>query len=154
MGVKKPMKTLSLAAAALLVLTAALSTTAGTTHYRWLDDRGNPVHSDRPPPKGTDYEVITTGSSLIRKVSGDEGAVPPETAPRVGNEFDQIDMEAPKEVEKNPEYCERARKNLEALENANRIRVRNDQGEMRILSDEEREAEKIKAQDAIADHCE
>lgn len=154
MGVKKPMKTLSLAAAALLVLTAALSTTAGTTHYRWLDDRGNPVHSDRPPPKGTDYEVITTGSSLIRKVSGDEGAVPPETEPRVGNEFDQIDMEAPKEVEKNPEYCERARKNLEALENANRIRVRNDQGEMRILSDEEREAEKIKAQDAIADHCE
>ena len=150
----KPTKLVSVAAAALFVLTAALPTTAANTHYRWLDDRGNPVHSDRPPPKGTDYEVITTGSSLIRKVSGDEGAVPPETQPRVGNEFDQIDMEAPAEVEKNPEYCERAQKNLEALENANRIRVRNDQGEMRILSDEEREAEKIKARDAIADHCE
>ena len=150
----KPTKLVSVAAAALFVLTTALPTAAGTTHYRWLDDRGNPVHSDRPPPKGTDYEVITTGSSLIRKVSGDEGAVPPETQPRVGNEFDQIDMEAPAEVEKNPEYCERAQKNLEALENANRIRVRNDQGEMRILSDEEREAEKIKARDAIADHCE
>ena len=150
-----PMKTAIVAAMLLLALVAALpSAAAGTTHYRWTDDRGNPVHSDRPPPKGTDYEVITTGSSLVRRVSGDEGAVPPETMPRVGNEFDQIDMEAPKEVEKNPEYCERARKNLEALENANRIRVRNDQGEMRVLSDEERDAEKIKAQDAIAVHCE
>ena len=150
-----PIRTALVAAALLLTLLVALpSAAAGNTHYRWTDDRGNPVHSDRPPPKGTDYEVVTTGSSLVRRVSGDEGAVPPETMPRVGNEFDQIDMEAPKEVEKNPEYCERARKNLEALENANRIRVRNDQGEMRVLSDEERDAEKIKAQDAIAVHCE
>ena len=149
------MRTAVVAAAVLLTLLAALpSSAAGTTHYRWLDDRGNPVHSDRPPPQGTDYEVITTGSSLIRKVSGDEGAVPPETQPRVGNEFDQVDMDAPPEVEKNPEYCERARKNLEALDNANRIRVRNEQGEMRVLSDDEREAEKIKARDAIATHCE
>jgi len=148
------MRTALVAAALLLTLLAALPSAAGNTHYRWTDDRGNPVHSDRPPPEGTDYEVVTTGSSLVRKVSGDEGAVPPETMPRVGNEFDQIDMQAPKEVEKNPEYCERARKNLEALDNATRIRVRNDQGEMRILSDEEREAERIKAQDAIAVHCE
>ncbi len=131
------------------------STTAsgGNTHYRWIDERGQPVHSDRPPPAGIDYEVISTGSSLVRQVSGDEGAVPAETMPRVGNEFDQVDLAEPEEVEKNPEYCERATKNLEALENATRIRTRNDQGELRYLSEEEREAEIVKSKEAIATHC-
>ena len=140
-----------LAVSCLIVM--SLTAAADSTHYHWMDERGHPVHSDRPPPAGTDYEVVSTGSSLVRKVSGDEGVVPAETMPRVGNQFDQIDMEAPKEVEKNPEYCERAQKNLEALENATRIRIRNDQGELMALSDEARQAEMIKAKDAIATHC-
>jgi hypothetical protein len=135
------------------LIVMSFTAAADNTHYRWIDERGQPVHSDRPPPAGTDYEVVSTGSSIVRKVSGDEGVVPAETMPRVGNQFDQIDMEAPKEVEKNPEYCERAQKNLEALQNATRIKVRNDQGELRFLSEEERQAEMIKAKDAIATHC-
>ncbi|MEH6610802.1 MAG: DUF4124 domain-containing protein [Halioglobus sp.] len=126
--------------------------TAENTYYRWNDDRGQPVHSDRPPPIGTDYEVVSTGSSLIRKVSGDEGAVPAETIPRVGNQFDQVDLE-PEEVKKNPEYCERARKNLEALDNGTSIGLRNDKGELEPLSDEEIEAQKNKAREAIIKNC-
>ena len=91
------------AAAGILGL-VSFSATAGQTHYRWIDDRGNPVHSDRPPPKGVDYEVISTGTSLTRQVTGDEGAVPLELEPKPGNEFEQVDK-APTEIEKNPEYC-------------------------------------------------
>ncbi len=135
------------------LIAMSLTAAAANTHYRWVDDRGQPVHSDRPPPAGTDYEVVSTGSSLVRKVSGDEGVVPAETTPRVGNKFDQVDIAASKEIEKNPEYCERATKNLQALENSAKIRVRNDQGEFRILTPEEREAEVIKAKEGIAIHC-
>jgi len=152
MGVNRAIQTCAIAAAAVLLTISSFSASAGTNHYRWLNERGNPVHSDRPPPQGIDYEVITTGSSLIRQVQADEGAVPAEVEPRVGNDFEQVDTQPP-DIEKNPEYCQRARNNLATLDSAPRIRIRNDQGEFRYLSNEEKETERLKAVDAISVHC-
>ncbi|MEE4143339.1 MAG: DUF4124 domain-containing protein [Halieaceae bacterium] len=142
-----------LAITALIVVTAAGSAHAGSTYYRWQDDRGNPVHSDRPPPQGTPYEVITTGSSLVRQVDADEGAVPATTEPSVSNDFQPVNTsKAP--VKKSPEQCQRARENLETLNTKNRIQIRNDQGELRPLSEEEKEIQRQQAMDVIAVHCE
>ena len=131
---------------------SSLGALAGTNHYRWIDDRGHPVHSDRPPPKGVDYEVITTGSGLVRQVEAEEGAVPAEIEPRVGNDFQQTDT-TKKTVEKNPEYCERARQNIQSLDTHARIRVRNEQGEYHWLSQEEKDAQREEAEATISIHC-
>ena len=141
----------------LVVTTVTLALTglcahASETYYRWLDERGNPVHSDRPPPKNVDYEVVSTGSSLIRPVESDEGAVPLEIKPRVGNEFEQVDTKQAR-IEKNPEYCERARDNLYLLNKVARIRLRDDQGEYRYIDEEEKEIQRQNAIDTIAVHC-
>ncbi|MEH6569724.1 MAG: DUF4124 domain-containing protein [Halioglobus sp.] len=125
---------------------------AGNTYYRWDDDRGNPVHSDRPPPKGTDYEVVSTGSSLVRKVSAEEGAVPADTQSAPGNEFETTDSSKP-EQKKNEEFCQRAQDNLNTLESTARVRIRDDQGDYRYLSAEEKETESNKARDLMAVHC-
>ena len=141
------------AAAALLLAVSSLPASS-ETYYRWINERGYPVHSDRPPPAGTEYEVVSTGTNLMRRVEPDEGAVPPEVEPRVGNEFQPVKPREQTEViKKNPEYCQRARDNLEALETASRIRVRDEQGELRYLDEEEKEARKQEARDAIAIHC-
>jgi len=141
---------------ATLLCIAALSAgqaTAGKTHYRWLDDRGNPVHSDRPPPKGVDYEVISTGSGLKRVVSAEEGAVPAEVNPRAGNEFDQVNVAERERSKKNPELCSRAQQNLEALTGETEVKVRTEQGEERFLSDEEVIIEREKARAQISVYC-
>ena len=141
------------AAAALLLALSSLSVNA-ETYYRWLDDRGNPVNSDRPPPAGTDYEVLSTGSKLMRRVEADEGAVPPEVEPRVGNEFKPVNTaKQPAVMEKNPEFCKRAQANLAALNNFARITVADDNGDIRFLDDEERAAQKAEAQAMIEQHC-
>lgn len=142
----------------LSVMTVAILMLAGLsahadTYYRWVDDRGNPVHSDRPPPMGTPYEVVSTGSNLVRHVDADEGAVPATTEPTVGNNFQQV-PDKPQPVKKNPEQCKRAQENLETLNTKVRIQIRNDQGEIRPLSEEEKEAQRKQAIDAIAVHCE
>lgn len=137
----------------LLVVAFSYVATAGETYYRWTDERGNMLHSDRPPPKGTDYEVVSTDSNEIRKVDGDEGAVPLETKPRVGNDFDTSPKE-PVEVKKSPETCKRARENLESLNSGEEIRMRNDKGEFRYLTDEEVAYHKKRARDVIRVHCE
>jgi hypothetical protein len=131
-----------------------VSTAWGETYYRWTDDRGNPVHSDRPPPKGVDYEVVSTQSSLLRPVTADEGAVPLETEPKVGNEFQPVDTAKLEVEKKSPEYCQRAKDNLATLSESVRIRIRNDQGEYRYLNDEEKAAQREQAQKMVERHCE
>jgi len=123
-----------------LLLVAAVVSVEGVTdnnHYRWENSRGEPVYSDQPPPEGVKYEVISTQSTLKRVVSGTEGAVPLEVKPSVGNEFDQVDSAEAQRSKKNPELCQRAKMNLEALTTGDKINVRNDQGEVHELSPEE-----------------
>ena len=127
---------------------------ANETHYRWTDSRGNPVHSDRPPPKGTDYEVVTSGTSLVRKVDSAEGAVPAKTTPTVSNNFEPVDTAKANKRIKNPENCQRARDNLTTLDSRARIRMRNDQGETYILTEEDKEDKRAEARRVIELECE
>ena len=150
---RKNYVSLSVVLAAALA-TASLCSVADNTYYRWSDDRGNPVHSDRPPPEGIDYEVVSTGSSLVRRVSAEEGAVPAETDSTPGNEFDATETAVAEAPKKNAEYCERAKANLNSLDTNARIRVRDDKGDYRYLSNEEKETERGIARDLIAVHCE
>ncbi len=126
---------------------------AAKVYYRWIDDRGDPVHSDRPPPKGIDYEVISTQSSLVRPVDASEGAVPAEVEPSVSNEFEPEERTQPA-IKKNPEYCQRARDNLETLDTRARIRVRNEKGEFTYIDEQEKERRREEAREAIDIYCE
>ncbi|WP_304707673.1 DUF4124 domain-containing protein [Haliea sp. E1-2-M8] len=140
----------------LIVLLAAgsLHVGAADNYYRWLDNRGNPVHSDRPPPAGIDYEVISTSSGLKRVVPGERGAVPAEVKPRVGNEFKPEPRRTEATSFKNPEICASARKNLNTLKTHARLQVRDNQGDMAYISDEERLRLMNEAQSLIDQYCE
>jgi hypothetical protein len=96
--------------------------------------------------------VITTGSSLVRQVDAEEGAVPATTEPTVSNDFEPVNTNKGA-VKKSAEQCQRARENLETLNTKVRIQVRNDQGELRPLSEEEKEIQRQQAIDVIAVHC-
>jgi uncharacterized protein DUF4124 len=133
--------------------TISLPSVAENTYYRWQDDRGNPVHSDRPPPEGVDYEVVSTGTSLVRKVEAGEGAVPADLESAPGNEFERIET-AKREVKKNPETCKRAQDNLTTLDTYARIRVRDNQGDYRYIDEDEKAAQRIQAKEQVRIHCE
>jgi hypothetical protein len=142
-----------------LVLTTAALTLSGSyasadqNLYRWKDEAGNQVNSDRPPPVGVEYEVISTSSSMVRKVEADEGAVPLKVKPSPSNDFEQVETTEPK-IEKNAEYCQRARENLQTLDTSARIRLRNDEGEYRYIDEAEKEEQRDQARATIALHCE
>jgi hypothetical protein len=155
-----PKKALSRAALLSLVamLSSGLCTTsfADDTYYRWRDDRGRMVVSDRPPTGSIDYEVVSQQSTMIRRVQAGEGAVPAEVESRPGNEFEQVDTrrETMEAIAKNPEACARAQANLETLNTSARIRIRDEAtGEPRFLSEDEKETQRQKARDIIRVHC-
>ncbi len=132
---------------------SASNSVAGSTHYRWINERGIEVHSDRPPPAGIDYEVISAGTGLKRVVPGEEGAVPAEVTPSAGNDFTQVNTNEQNRDKKNPELCARAQKNLQSLTAGTRVKVRDSQGEERYLTDEELVIEKATAEAQIGVYC-
>tara|TARA_R100000900_G_scaffold22441_3_gene18096 strand:- start:120973 stop:121443 length:471 start_codon:yes stop_codon:yes gene_type:complete len=136
------------------ILIGAVPAIGEESLYRWLDDRGNPVYSDRPPPAGIDYEVISSRSSLKRVVPAEEGAVPPEVTPRVGNEFQPVSSRPESQSFKSSEICARARENLEMLQSYPRLQIRNDQGDMELIDEEQRIRLMEEAEAQISRHCE
>ena len=142
---------------ALLIFTSGLVLSGNPpavaeTYYRWIDDRGNPVHSDRPPAEGVDYEVVSTDSSLVRPVEAGKGAVPKKVTPTASNDFKPVET-AEAMVEKNPEYCQRAQDNIWILDHHARNRMRNDQGEMVFLDEDQKALQRQQSMDAIEAYC-
>jgi hypothetical protein len=152
-NLKRVLRTFALLLAVAVPTLCGSLANAGQVVYRWMDSQGNPVNSDRPPPVGTEYEVISTNSSMVRAVDADEGAVPLKVKPSPDNQFEPVDTATPK-IERNPEYCQRAQENLAALDSKVRIQMRNEQGEVHFLTEEERNVQRQKALDTIKVHCE
>lgn len=153
-GSSKKLVCLSLAFACGLL--AASVSHAERGYYKWVDSKGNPHHSDRPPPNGVAYEFISTDTGLKRRVDprADEEA-PPEgwaAAMPPGQEEPPNAAEQQAAITKDPAVCDQARANLDTLNSKARVRIRDDNG-IRYLTEEEKETQRKKAQDLIAVHC-
>jgi hypothetical protein len=148
-----------LAAALLGAALCAAAGTAPAATYRWVDDSGEVVYSQFPPPPGREARVI--------------GAPPPpaETPEQANRRLmealqqseDRREDEdlANKDVAKEQaaaadavRRCQAARDNLKNLEEGpgNR-RYRDASGEYRRMDDETWEAEKTKARQVIEKYC-
>ena len=136
-----------------LLLASSIGLQADTIHYRWTNEKGGTVYSDRPPPEGVSYEVVASESGLRRQVDGTEGAVPLEVQPTPSNDFEQVDDRSEPSTAKNDVLCEKARMNLIALEEADVVNTRNDKGEVREMTPEEREVRKKATEAQIEVYC-
>ena len=103
---------------------------AGTIYYRWVDETGDTIHSDRQPPTGTKYEVVNAGEGFSyalpkNEETQSEAAAKPITA----------------HSRKDPVSCQQAKDNMATLQGQDKVAVRDENGEVQILS-----AIEIKAQ--------
>lgn len=125
-------------------------------YYKWTDKKGYTHHSDRPPPPGMEYEFIGTESGLRRHVtaeeSRDEGRP---SAPVRGSptEAEQKANEQAAAVERDPALCDQAKANIDTLNSKARVRIRDADGGIRYLSEEEKDAQRRKARDMMVVHC-
>ena len=127
---------------------------AGDTYYRWNDASGNPVNSDRPPPVGVEYEVITTNTSLKRRENSMDDAPPAESSALNSKLEGETPTAQTPVTTKNPEACKQARLNLETLTTSARIRVADGNGNYRYLNEDEKETQRNNAEAVIARDCE
>ena len=111
--------------------------------YRWVDDNGNPVLSDRPPPTGTPYTEIEIKTGLKRYAKSTTAATEP---PSVTTELTAQQSTALAVTDVNEsvlpsasqDECAALETVIERLTNYPRIIVRDEVGEEHLLSPEER----------------
>lgn len=141
---------------------ASLSTGARAeqTYYRWIDERGNLVMSDRPPERSDiAYETVAMQGSLRRpsarpapSPAAANGSPGTASASRQGEDTKDPAPQVAA-VERDPELCAQARENLEVLAMKPRIRIYNEQGELEYLTPEQIEEEKQRTRLTIESHC-
>jgi len=143
------MNKFSLIVTTLLAAGVFSSAAQAKTFYKWVDETGATHYSERKP---NDQEAEAVSIRGGRTTSAEEPAATPTTS--------QAEPEAPAQTAaaeppnlKDPERCAAAQENMKTLTTYARIRVQGDDGEMRYLSDEEKQAKMTESQQAVNEAC-
>jgi len=143
---------------AALGLTPVLVATAGDM-YRWSDGNGNPVISDRPPPLGVPYTIIDA-DRYGAKANVVSAPPPPKNGQGQKNASSSVgDMQSVGaagtriEIEKDPELCDQAKDAIFQLETFARVRVTDDDGTVRFMTDDERAEQLTRAREVADANC-
>jgi hypothetical protein len=130
--------------------------------YRWNDGNGNPVMSDRPPPAGTPYTVINAerygaNTNVVSPVTNPaSNPASADTKREYGSEGGSMgnrEVAARVRIEKHPELCAQAKEAIFQLETFPRVRVTDDSGEVRFMTDTERTEQLNRAREVEAANC-
>ena len=134
-----------------VLLTLSTGATAGQI-YKWVDAQGN-VHFGSQPPEGQE------AASVNPNISQPKIAAPAAKAPEASGEDkeqEKLDEQARAAASKREEelkvYCERIRKDLAQMKASPRVRVE-ENGELRRLTEEERQDRIVKSEASIKENC-
>jgi hypothetical protein len=144
---------------ALVILALPLLTAADI--YRWVDDNGV-VNYTQQKPRHVDAELVSSkhGSAEAPPAARPKPETPAqpeldEKQQRLLQELQAAEATRRQEVaEARADNCLRARNLLERLTTKSRIKVRGDDGQVKVLPEEERQQRIAEAQQGIAVNCE
>jgi hypothetical protein len=112
----------------------AMTVSAVTYMYKWVDANGDIQYTERPPSDGIDYETIVMSDE---DKSGKSIPIPVVKEPSASNNDSPQDKQADSDKNYNDwrsDNCKVAKQNLEILEAGGRIRSDDGEG---LLTDEE-----------------
>jgi hypothetical protein len=132
-----------IAASSILLLFLQGQPADASPTYRWVDDNGNPVLSDRPPPTGKPYTEIEIKIGLKRYAKSTTAVPEPpsvttELTAQQGTALAVTDVNESVLPSASLDECAALDTDIERLTNYPRIIVRDEVGEEHLLSPEER----------------
>jgi len=134
-----------------LLLALATPAMAGSI-YKWVDAQGG-THFGTQPPQGVQAErvnpIVSQPSTppTRNKQAAEDGASEKQQEVET-----RVKEEIANEQEALESYCLQVRSNLVQLQNNPRVRIE-EEGQLRRLSEEERQAKIAEAQKALSENC-
>ncbi|TLX62919.1 DUF4124 domain-containing protein [Stutzerimonas nosocomialis] len=133
-----------------LVLALSSGAMAGQV-YKWVDAQGI-THFSAQPPQGAPAEVVSTHVAPPRASEPSLPTPAPTSTPDQAALDRQVRQQVAAEDAERARYCTNMRTNLAQLKNNPRVRVE-DGGEMRRLTEEERQARISETTKTISENC-
>ncbi|WP_075186679.1 DUF4124 domain-containing protein [Teredinibacter haidensis] len=137
--------------AVVLVAGFQAGTSYAEDYYRWVGEDGV-VHYGSTPPKGVEAIKV--------KTYGDQGTPAASTAEAEAKEIEEEANLPPEEIErrrkvaaKQQEICDEEQKRLEVLNRTGRIRMKQPDGSLRYMTQDEIQAEISTSKQVISDTC-
>lgn len=149
---------------ALKVMTIALccfgsSQLLAAKYYKWVDENGTTHYTATPPASGEGEVIkVKAGASsdkdaALKRLKERRAKLQQEAEARANPEVDpnaEIEKENAEITKKN---CEIYRKNLKTMQENARVRSTDENGEVRVLPEEERQSRMNKAKEYIDKNC-
>lgn len=142
----------TLCAIALLSASPLLLAAGPSGYYRWVDDKGAPQFTQKPP-LDRPSEFVRTATGAVTAVEGAaQGEAAPATADEPQQKSDAGGLEAV--PQQDPAKCQQTRDTLGVLNSSARIREKGADGEYRYLTPTEIGEQKRLAEEAVKIYCE
>ena len=135
----------------------ALSSHAQAELYKWTDSQGKVNYSDQPPPvnaqtiKGSSPEQAETATQATQTLDAQDQAYQKRL-----KDANETRAKAEKEAEQarvKRENCDKARNNLNALQNTPRVYTTNSAGQRVYMDDAARASALANSQKAVSEFC-
>lgn len=132
------------------ILSIALlsSPSLAANYFKWTDENGVTHYSARKPV-GHEAEVVRI-SAAGRSAQQEESQQSTQPA---GAQTAGASRATESSAHKDEERCNWARTTLETLRNNHRVRVQEDNGELRYLTEEEKAEQHLEAEKAVEEAC-
>ena len=150
---------------ALCVMSTVAAVSVQAQTYQWKDKNGRTVISDTPPPASARSTQIGESAPPVAAPAADtsKSASPPQTSADKNLDFKKRQKEAKEKADKDAkdqaaaaekrEVCDRARRNLAALESGQTLATPDESGQRQVLDNSLREQEIERARKIMAETC-
>ncbi|MFT0211736.1 DUF4124 domain-containing protein [Pseudomonas sp. F1_0610] len=120
--------------------------------YQWTDAQGS-IHYGSKPPDGVNAKIISTGQQRSFGSNTEPAKVDEPNKPATQADIDKkVQEEAAERDKKLQEYCTNIRNNLAQLKYNSRV-MSNENGVVVRLTEEERQARIVEAENGIKEYC-
>jgi hypothetical protein len=142
-------------ASMLLVGFLGVAIPAGATMYKWVDDKGQTIYSDQPPPPSVKSEIVQAppppaNPNALKEMINAETEMKLREKQRI--EKAKQAEKARADAEKKQEMCTAARDRIQVLQRGDLYRALPD-GSRALLDPETRRRETEEAQKTIREKC-
>jgi hypothetical protein len=138
----------------LLACTLAVSIAAHAQLYKWVDKDGRVTYSDQPSPAQQSKQLnVSPAPAPAAQRSAVEMEKEREKVRESDKEKAKVAEDAAKKAQIDQENCNRAKAYLATVTAGGRIATYDAKGEQMILSDEQIDAERVKARKAVDEAC-
>jgi len=136
----------------------AITLSAHAAFYKWVDANGVTQYSQSPPPSGHYQEMrspspppvgdTTAEQQKVEASSPTQGSAPARAATPPPDAQQQAKLQMERE-----QYCQHAEQSLATLENHARLRYTAEDGSIRVMSEEEKQAKITETRKMIDETC-